>query len=167
MTPTPVTLPAGTVVSFSPYPKTLTKSITTVDKVVVNNPDEEAKAIADGFSNPPLVAVRPLAPGKTMTHIFDMFPIHLYHATKPPIVASDSETEAKALADGYTTTYIMQEYPKMVYEDVVDGNAQNAAAANGFAYVGNPTDPYPRKMGKMITAPPADPAPTATIKPKA
>jgi hypothetical protein len=165
MTPTPVTVPVGTVVTFSPYPKTLTKSTTTVDTVVVNDPDEEAKAIADGFSNPPLVAARPVVLGRVMGHPFHMFPLHLYHATKPAIVANDSETEAKALADGYTTTYVLQEYPKMVHVEVADAAGQVKAKADGFVYSGDPNAPFPRTCSKTITAPPTTPVPPAPPSP--
>lgn len=47
-----------------------------------------------------------------MEHPFHKFPVHLYHATKDPIVAHDSETEANARNDGYQDTYIPREYPK-------------------------------------------------------
>ncbi len=51
-------------------------------------------------------------------HPFHAFPVHLFHESKPPIVANDAETESKARADGYGETYVHQDYPKHVnHED--------------------------------------------------
>lgn len=49
-----------------------------------------------------------------MLHPFHQYPVHLYHAEKPAVVAHTAVEEANARADGYSETYVHQEYPKHV-----------------------------------------------------
>ncbi len=88
-----------------------------------------------------------------LRHPFHIFPIHLYHATKPPVVANDSESEAKLRAEGYSEDYVPQEFPKYVHAEVADEAAQVAAAKDGFAFQGSPEEPYPHIVSKLVQAP--------------
>ncbi len=81
---------------------------------------------------------------------FHEFPVHLYHKEKPAVVANDSETRDKALADGFSTEYQPQEYPKMVHGEVNDLKEQAAAAADGFFYSGPVDAPFPHTVSKTI-----------------
>jgi hypothetical protein len=88
-------------------------------------------------------------------HPFHAFPpegIHLYHADKPPIVAHDSETRDKAIADGYTTEYVPKDYPKVVHAEVADAAAQADAAQHGFRYVGDPKADFPRAVSRTFAS---------------
>ncbi len=96
---------------------------------------------------------------RDLTHPFHQFPVYLYHATKPAIVAYDAETEDNARAGGYTEKYVEQEYPKHVNVTDKDGTVTttvvDAPPAKGASPVAHP-DPAPKKG--------ADSAPTTPDK---
>lgn len=77
----------------------------------------------------PAIGIRPKVDGKAHPHY--EYPVHLYHASKEPVVAFDSKTLNDALDDGYGTEYIHRDYPKMVTvgEDK-HGNPVQKKAAN-------------------------------------
>lgn len=62
-----------------------------------------------------------------MKHPFHAYPVHLYHAKLPPIIAQNAEDEAEAVKNGYTETYIAHEYPKMVNGVTVNSKAEEEA----------------------------------------
>lgn len=61
-------------------------------------------------------------------HPFHEFPKHLHHASKPAVIAHNSEEETAARDAGYGDEYIHQEYPKHVHGRTVN-NAEEEAAA--------------------------------------
>lgn len=86
----------------------------------------------------------------SLLHPFHEFPIHLYHKEKPAIVANDAETRDKALADGFGTEYVPQDYPKMVHAEVADAKEQAMAQAHGFVYSGAVDAPYPHTVSRTF-----------------
>jgi len=152
------------------FPKTLSQTQT----IAVTSPEAEAEARASGFVDDAKTSVVPARPtllgdpnhpyarfgGKSpvaplvhdSTHPFHLFPIHFHHKTKPPVVAYDSETRDNAIADGYTTDYIHQDYPKVVHAEVADAGHAKEAAAHGFVFGGDPNAPFPRTVSRTFAS---------------
>ncbi len=85
------------------------------------------------------------------------FPKHLHHASKPPVIANDRETEAAAREDGYVDEYQHKEYPCVLNGMVADLEEQAEAASNGFLYAGPVDAPFPHAVSRTINSIEDDP----------
>ena len=87
-------------------------------------------------------------------HPFHVFPIHLYHSSKPAVIANDAEQESKARADGYTETYQHQEYPKHVTR--ADGTVITATGPDHHEDIAGPPTIDPSVQQRAEAASRAD-----------